>query len=72
MAEFILKFKAINATDFYADKIATHLLTALYYETEEVSRERIDHVRRSLGLLKDGKVSGKKEKVKFDLEEFIN
>ena len=70
LAEFTLKFLAIHATDFYADKIASHLLTHLYYETEQISQEEVNHVRRQLGLLHDNK-ERKKEKVKFDLEQFI-
>ena len=55
LAEFTLKFLAIHATDFYADKIASHLLTHLYYETEQISQEEVNHVRRQLGLLHDNK-----------------
>lgn len=51
LIEFLYKFQPLFKTDFYCDKLATHLLFEVFIDTEMPSAADINNAKISLGLV---------------------
>ncbi len=72
MIEFIYKFRAIFKIDFYADKLAVHLLSQIYYETEKIGVSDYDFAKSMLGLSAEVVMRDQPAAKPFSMEELIN
>jgi hypothetical protein len=71
LIEFVFKFKVLFKTDFYCDKLATHLLFSVFFDTEKVSDLNINNAKISLALIEGIKTTLQESAGGLNMEKFI-